>query len=749
MCYLPKKHLIGAVCALLLLSHVAPAQPVSPQPSQIEDETVVLSPFAVQERADLGRYQASQVSSGTRVRMDLMESTQSISVVTRELIEDISADRVLDAAKYSAAITENTSPHLQNRMTVRGFQSNGVTLDGFRIALSFAPNQDPVVIDRMEIVKGPNAIISPSGVPGGLVNNVTKKPHFTGNKGYVSYQAGRWDANRMEMDANYVVLKDKLAMRLVGSYQDSTRYEEYGYRSGWTVMPMLTWRASPSTEVTVQFQGFNEWILSPWSPPISVYARGRTNVRIQEGLPRDFGISPDADINDAGYYSRLSVNTKITDRLSMRVAGNYVNVKYKGQYVLAAPDFEVVSVDQLTGEWVWDGVTFNDNPAYITDGARVHEHGRQANFQNDFAYEFEGPSWKSKTVAGYALNWRGVYPRPSPSFEPNPNTYDLVAGERIPAGYTLRNTWGAGSASRNRDYQYYLYQVVNLLDDKLVLSGSLSYNEYASARQNYTSGARTKDTISTTLPAAGIVYKVTPQLSAYYGYSEQGVPDGPDFSNGVPHHVESSTQHEVGVRVRLADGKLYATLAYFDLKISDVYMWDLRNYTAPIPDPLYPAIKSDRTVDGVEFEFTWSPTPQLSFVGNIAHNKNRDGDGMQFANIADDSAAIWASYAFSDTGPLAGLRIGIGADYLGERAGTTHRWTTPPLGFTPVRIQPSFYVPSRTLVNASANYRINKHWSAQLNVTNLTDEDYIMGANGRGIDMGTPINARLTIRYDF
>jgi len=146
-------------------------------PDQSDEEIVRLSPFSVQESADTGRYQAVQASSGSRVRMDLMDSTQSISVLTNEFLSDIGTSQLLDAVKYVAGIGVSNSTDTMDIMNIRGFQNwEMVTVDGF--GQTSYINLDPVIIERIEIVKGPNAIIAPQGLPGGLVNNVTKRPRI-------------------------------------------------------------------------------------------------------------------------------------------------------------------------------------------------------------------------------------------------------------------------------------------------------------------------------------------------------------------------------------------------------------------------------------------------------------------------------------------------------------------------------------------------------------------------------------------
>jgi len=142
-------------------------------PAQNDDEVVRLSPFSVQESADMGRYQAAQVSSGTRIRMDLMDSTQSISVVTNEFMQDVGTGRVSDAVKYVAGVNANNNLNAFDGMFSRGFWIAGATVDGF-YQFNWI-NQEPVIVERMEVVKGPNAILAPQGLLGGVVNLVTKK----------------------------------------------------------------------------------------------------------------------------------------------------------------------------------------------------------------------------------------------------------------------------------------------------------------------------------------------------------------------------------------------------------------------------------------------------------------------------------------------------------------------------------------------------------------------------------------------
>jgi iron complex outermembrane receptor protein len=164
-----------------------------------------------------------------------------------------------------------------------------------------------------------------------------------------------------------------------------------------------------------------------------------------------------------------------------------------------------------------------------------------------------------------------------------------------------------------------------------------------------------------------------------------------------------------------------------------------------------PPLFSDRLAHGVELEFNFAVNSSLSLIGNATVMRNRDANGIAFRGTAEKSGALWANYSFDKSGTLAGLSVGIGADYLSKRAGDAASGVTSASTSTNlIRVQPSFWLPARTLINASAIYRVNAHWRAQLNIDNLFDKDYLQSATGRtNVWVGMPLNAKLTVTYLF
>lgn len=737
---------LGLGCGMLhAQTATTPAAPAAPK-----EETVVLSPFVVSSTG-AARYQATEATSGTRARVELFESTQSVSVVTRDLIEDIGAGRVVDAAKYVAGVYESTIPNAQDRTTIRGFQNDGATIDGFSY-FSFA-NVDPVLIDRIEVVKGPNAIMAPQGIPGGTVNLVSKKPLFN-DKGYVSAQVGLYSSSRAELDVNRVVTPGKFAVRVVSSFQDADDYGDHNFHQSFVAMPMFTYRFGPATELTMQAEFYNWRALNYGGIPISLYATtDGANAHTLENIPRDYVLQrDDVTRHQSAQHYRAFFTSSFNDNLSMRIAANLIESHgLSSQMNIGAATVQVVTLDPLTGNTVWNGTTRNDNPLFPLGGSINWQDRTYANFQNDFVYEVKNDKVQSTTVAGYAINFAATYNETNQNFTvPSPQTLK----DYVYTPFTMTNVTGINTRYF-KDQQIYLNESLSFLNDRLILNGGISKNWYYSENYNKLANNRGHVAPEAELPSYGVLFKITPDISVYYGYSEQATAINPNTTatsaNTNLFTTQTSKQNEFGARFRTPDRRFYATLAYFDIKQNNFSIPNPANSAVPVPSPLLPPLFSDRLAEGWELEFNYAVNKNFTIVGNALTMKNRDANNIPFRGTAEQAGAVWMNYVFDKSGSMNGLSAGIGVDYLSKRAGDNPGGATS--ASTPdniIRIKSTFWLPSRTLVNANVAYRFNSHWRTQLNLDNVLDEDYLQSSTGRqNVWVGTPFNAKLTVIYDF
>jgi iron complex outermembrane receptor protein len=167
---------------------------------------------------------------------------------------------------------------------------------------------------------------------------------------------------------------------------------------------------------------------------------------------------------------------------------------------------------------------------------------------------------------------------------------------------------------------------------------------------------------------------------------------------------------------------------------------------------LLPALFSDRTAKGWEYELRANPTKNISIIANYTSFKNRDPNGVEFRGVAEKSGALLVSYTFDkDTPKLDGFRAAVGIDYIGNRPGDAPSGLTPASTATDIiPNQPTFYLGSRTLVQVILAYTSKQNWGVQLNIDNALDEDYLMASINRSmVYTGTPTNYRVSANYKF
>ncbi|HTO04657.1 MAG TPA: TonB-dependent receptor plug domain-containing protein, partial [Opitutus sp.] len=187
------------------------------------DEVVTLPQFTITETT-ANPYVSRQALSTSRVAMDIQDIPQSVSVVTNDFIKDSMGQRMLDAAKYITPVVESTLPIGGDRYTIRGFQVSHEFIDGMEIsgADGYSMSIAPYNIERIEIIKGPNAILVPGGSPGGQFNPITKSP-FMKDASSVTLELAQYFANAISTDINRIELTAGAAARHedgIGSFDD-------------------------------------------------------------------------------------------------------------------------------------------------------------------------------------------------------------------------------------------------------------------------------------------------------------------------------------------------------------------------------------------------------------------------------------------------------------------------------------------------------------------------------------------------
>lgn len=732
-----------------------PALPRKPGPAPIADEIVVLSTFTVSaEAAD--RYRAADAISAVRVRSQLLDTASSVTVLTRDVIDDLAPSRLFDVTRYVAGIEEGRGIQFSDRQILRGFENNGRTVDNF--LQTGADNFDEAVVERLEIAKGPNAILSPAGAPGGSINVITKSPRFSSARS-VTAQLGLFDAQKLTADLTGPVAPDSaLAYRLVAAFQDTRRYWAGDARMrGKLFAPMLTWRLSPRTELTVKLIAAEHWI---FREPGLIIDPGTSDESGKPRLAPGFsakgrnGIQPWSHVGTHTADAFVVLTSELNEHLSTRFAAN-------GRYYFEDSKQEFFSTPLLADRYnPWTG-SFTQDTVWTADGqggfTGTHSplfdptsipvrgddqatRNKTVTVQADLAARFQFAGIASQTVAGCAVSrqtnvgrsWSGAMP-----------PIDLTRPE-LRADPVWSSTFNYINRTSFTNRQIYLNQRFGLWGDRVQLSGGVMY---------YDTYTRSSDDLTPEVAPgvlddakgmrqASLLLKPRRNVSVYYSYSTNSTPT---ISNNLPLWRDGQ-QHEVGFKSEFFHQRLSFSSAVFRITQTNVSVPNPEHQSdRDTPEQLI----SDLGDHGVEFELAGGLTPNLSILAAYTHLKLRDSLGRTVRAVADRNAGILLNYRFHE-GPLARLSLSAGVSYAGKRAGDS-----PAVNFTPLGVvtRHSFVIPAYTVTNLGAAYRW-RNYLFRLNVDNLLDDKgYVQQAGGRvsgtGLSTAPGRNVKFTTTVEF
>jgi iron complex outermembrane recepter protein len=733
-------HVPLPVLFLLASTHPFAAEPAASASAHAKSSDIVtLSPFEVSDSATrIGRYTSLESTSAGRVRTDIMDSSQSISVITEEMIEDLVPGRIVEVAQYVAGVSDSTLPTSWERITMRGFPGEGRTIDGITYsgnARSGAHNVDPAIFERIEIVKGPNSILAPEAISaGGTINNETRKPRFR-DFGLISLRSGRFDADSGFLDVNRVI-NDQIAVRFVGSERDWDNWWKGSHLHSTTLMPALTYRFSPHAQAIVQYV-YTDWKASNYfGVPLDPTSGSTTVARILDGVPHDLHPYPAGAFRATRQHEfKLFFTARLPKGIQARLVAAYsTNVQHVVQINIGNRlGGDGGSVDPLTGLWNY-GVTYAPTPPYAPSpiatlptrtftrsGSELQFESDQFNLLNDYAYRIENRAVRSVTVGGFAFVDYRASTKNDNLAAPD---FDI---DRYVDSPWRRTTDRLPGRPRGRFDQVYLSENLALFRNRLILNAAESWQSHHISRSRKH------------VSSYGAVIKPAGEMvSLYSGYTEQS-------SSTTP--PTDAQQKEFGARIKVWKNALYFTVARFDIAQANFRVANPgRLLDTSISQPAF--LFSDLNSKGWEYELRANPTKSLSIAGSYTHLKSRDPNNVEFRGVAEKMGGVLASYAFGKENlpTLTGLRVAAGVNYVGRRPGSTATGLT----VANVPVQPSFYLGARTLVNLTLAYHTRRHWGIQVNVDNAFDQEYLLtGINRNAVLTGTPRNIRTTLRYGF
>ena len=677
-------------------------------------------------------YTAGETRSATRMDLSLRETPQSVSVITRQLLDDLGAVRLDQALAQTTGIQVGQNDTERTRFYARGFGINNLQIDGMARGGN-APLQDTILYDRIEVVRGATGLMGGTGDPSATINMIRKRPtkEFQASAGLIM---GRWDDQRFEADLSTPLnAEGSVRARTALAWQKRDSYLDMYHERKTVGMLILEADLRPGTLLTagVDFQD-NTPTGATWGAVPYWNADGSL-----ANLPRNTSLTtPWSTWANKQHTVFTSLDQRLPGNWNMHLgyarteSTNRTTVAYAGA---GYPDPATGKGMRLwTGAW-GAGKSTGDNFDVYASGPFTLL-GRQ----HTTIVGWNGGNQRARSLGGKAeINYPNIVPDyrswtgniPRPVFHPDGSHTETVT--RLAGGYV---------ATR-----------LSLADPLHVIIGARSSTYRTDTRSYdkrgaYTGSGGLVETRNEVTPYVGAVFDINKQYSAYASFTQLFNPQSSKDRNNQFLAPETGDNAELGVKGEFYEGKLNASAALFHTKKKN--MAELDRTVPPgflLPDGSQAMVANGTgvTAKGVEFDISGQLSRGWEASGGYTYLHAAEADGRRAATTQPRHLLRLAtSYRFD--GRLAGLKAG--ASMTAQSATYSASWYGRPPSGEMTNIPQAAYA----LVNAMASYAINRHASVQLNVNNLLDKKYYRTVGFYdSVFWGEPRNVSLAVRTAF
>lgn len=690
-------------------------------------------------------YAAKTTESAAKLPLSLRETPQSVTVITRERMDDFGLVTVANVLEQTTGVTVQENDSNRVNFTSRGFSIQNFQLDGVPTAYSSGSSVmgDTVLYDRVEVVRGATGLVTGSGDPSATVNLLRKAPtrEFAAS---VAAVAGSWNRGRIEADVSGPIFADgRVRARVAGAFEDRESYFDFYEEKKKIGMAVVE---ADITDSTLVRAGVDYTEVTPKGT-----TWGTSPLYYRDGSPTSFDRSYNAavrwstwDRNSTNYFAVLEQDLpgdwKFRAAYNKRDSESTAKLYYgyggypdpnNGSGLTVADYFNVYQQEETAFD------VYASGPLELF--GRKHELVVGAN-----GYD------RDETTMNDTID---ASKRPYAMTIPNIFTWD----GRIPEPVLLR--YGT-PAQINRIKETGVYGAVRLNPtDRLKIIVGARSSQYETRSDRYTlagvydrtANAYSEDKVT---PYLGAIFDITAQISAYVSYSDLFKPQSNKDKNNQQLDPVIGANYEGGLKGEFFDGQLYAAVAGFYVQQDNLAEIDPTvpdGFLLPDGSTAYRAVMGAET-RGFEAEITGQLTPRWRVAGGYTYAYTENAAKVRINTLNPRNIArIQTSYDLP--GRFEGLTIGGGLNWQSEiytlasipvPGNTSAPGTNPPL--LRVNVSQGSYV----LASLMARYRFNKSLSATLNVDNLFDETYYrrVGFYNGGY-YGEPRKVTLTLRTAF
>ncbi|HHN5638620.1 TonB-dependent siderophore receptor [Enterobacter hormaechei] len=606
----------------------------------LQTQAFAEEPTIVVTGTEQGSALPAWTNSATKSAVAESKTPQVINTIAAKEIEQRHASSVNEILRYAPGVSTEVrgSTSYMSEYKIRGFNVDQEFYNGLQLPYNVTGNTkariDPLLIESVDILKGPSSVLYGGGSPGGLVNIQSKKPQKEA-KTELGFNTGNRNLKEGYLDSTGQIANSDWNYRLLGKATESdeqahtTRYENY------LVAPSVTWQPDDKTRLTIDALAQNTPSLTPSDPMPLSYLRSKYADR------RDYAGDEWSGFKQRQWMLGYSFEHEFDSGWGFNQKARYFDVDTHQRSAYSTG----------TGSEVYQLNRF----AYTTD-----EDLQSFNIDNQVTRTVALGDWQHHLLAGFdyqKLNshFHYRYASSTPGIDMRNPDHSQIDNDAL----------GLETAQKNRlGYQQNGYY----LQDQIAFGGlnvlaSLRFDDYRSVTTNYLQNGDkawvSQDRLTKRL---GALYAFENGLSPFISYSEGFAPVSPQGTlTAKDVKPTTSKQVEGGVKYLLAEYATTFTASVFNIRQKNVVT----------SDPGFLNYRQTGEVEskGAELSAISRPTDNLTLVANYAytHAINTEDDkyqGKRPTQVPENAFNLWGDYTFDST-PLRGLTLGAGARYTG------------------------------------------------------------------------------------
>lgn len=639
-------------------------------------------------------YVAKQSLTGTKTATPIVEIPQSLSVIGAEQIRDQKlVSKFDDTLRYTPGVVAATfgTDFRDDWFLIRGFdaQQDSLFLDGMNLFYtSFAGFKlQPFNLERVEVLRGPSAVLYGGSGPGGIVNAVSKLPPAEPVR-YIEAGVNNFGNAYTQFDFGGPVATQpgngKILYRIVGQIQGGGTQTDFVNNNNYFIAPSVTWLPDIDTRFTVfamaSYNSTRAQNFLPYKGTVVDAPFGRIPTSLFTGDPTADRYARAQEMVSYQFEKHLSDDA--TFRQNGRAA--HVEVDYTGLYGIG---YDLAS----------------SNPADLARGNFLAaSKATQLNLDSQFEYRFATGPFRHTALIGLDLKHYGLDDKQGAGDATDLNLLNPVYGVNLPYDGPLYQdsylTQGVAGL--------YLQDQIKWDRFTLVLSGRNDWVNLVNNDRLYDPVKRRDSKFS---GRAGLIYNFENGLAPYVSYSTSYNPIIGVNAAGELLLPETAKQSEVGLKYQPPGLDARFGISLFDLKRQNALTSDPNNTFFQIQN-------GEVTSRGIELEALANITRDFKVVASYTNYElfvSKDLDPTLIGTVPTakprEVASLWMDYTFRD-GWLDGFGFGGGVRYVGSTFADTAN---------------TFVVPSVVLGDLAAHYEWAQNWRAAINVVNIADTQYV------------------------